>query len=96
MEPINPVLPLFYAHCHVCGYHGNSTHMATGDKPFTYVCFAHQDDATREAVRLNTSKQFLRFMHEQPGLVATARRSLGIRRPRRTPYTADWAGCGVD
>lgn len=96
MKPINPVLPLFYAPCSKCGHQGNSHSMATGGAPFTYVCFACQDDATREAVRLNTNEQIRRFAREQPAWVAFARCSLGIERPRHTPPSPDWVGCRVE
>lgn len=96
MRPINPVLPLFYARCCVCGHQGDSLNMAAGDEPFTYVCSMHQDDATREAVRRNTNEQFARFRREQPSWCAAARRSLGIKRPSHLPPSPDWDGCGVD
>lgn len=94
MTPINPVLPLFEAHCSKCSGRVNSLSGVTGDKPFTYICFHCQDDETREAVRLNTNAQIVRFAREQPAWVATARRALGITRPLRTPYDPSWEGCG--
>ena len=96
MRPINPPLPLFYAPCVKCGTKGNSLSMAAGDKPFTYVCFACQDDATREAVRAHSNEYVRHLARENPALVAFARRELGLRRPSRTPYSASWEGCGVE
>lgn len=94
MSPINPVLPFFEAHCWLCEGRTNSLSGATGDAPFTYICCNCQDDATREAVRLNTNTQMIKFAREQPSWVATARRALGIHRPLRTPYDLSWEGCG--
>lgn len=81
MKPINPVFPMFYARCSCCGTEGHSLNMAATTEPWKYVCFYCQDDATREAVRLNTNAQVRRFEREQPSWVAYARKCLNLPVP---------------
>lgn len=58
MKPVYPLFPVFKALCCKCGRETDSTVAATGDEPFTFVCWGCQNDATREAVRLTFDAAF--------------------------------------
>jgi len=96
LRPINPPFPLFFARCVRCGYEGSSLSLATGDAPFTYVCFSCQPDDVREVVRLATNAAAIDARRYMPEQLAMARRYLGIKRPYKAPSDPSWAGCEVE
>ncbi len=58
-DPVsNPYSPVFYALCCKCGRSNGSTSLATGEKPFTYIGWCCQDDATRERVSRAADEAF--------------------------------------
>jgi hypothetical protein len=96
MRPINPVFPVFTFNCSVCGRRADSYNGAAGDEPFTYVCFIHFDEATRNAVWQNNNAAVRETRVTHPEQVAELRRYLGIKRPFHVPHDLSWAGCEVE
>lgn len=92
--PVTPQYPFVWLTC-TCGLQTNSLSAVCGEEPFTYVCFYHQTDAEREAVRLATNVATEEASKSNPSWVATARRQLGLKRPRRVLMDSSWEGCGV-